>query len=306
MRVTPADERLAKLAGRQYGVFSRAQAFAAGASERLIDRRLADGAWVRVDTAVYALPAYPGTWLRQLKIAELGSHEAAVAARAAAALQDLTGYRAGRPEICVPLTTRSRTRIATVHRYAGARVTTVKGIRCTTIAQTLFDLAALRESPWRMERAMDDAILGGRLEVADLEERLAFYRTARRHGMVLMRALVEERREEGWSPPESELERVASAVLTRAVAAGWVRQYPLPFRGPVGGRVDFALPAARLIVEADGRRWHARVADFDRDRWRDNEATAAGWRVLRFTWVHLTAAPDDVIALVRRTIALAA
>ena len=48
------------------------------------------------------------------------------------------------------------------------------------------------------------------------------------------------------------------------------------------------------------------MTDFDRDRWRDNEAIAAGWRVLRFTWVHLTAAEADVIDVVRRTLARAA
>lgn len=304
MRVTGADLAITVLAARQYGVFSRDQAFAAGASERLIGRRLAEGAWLQFDTSVYGLPGYRGTWLRQLKIAELGTRDAAIAGRAAAALHELTGFRPGRPEIAVPLTVTSRSKFAVVHRYAGARTTTVKGLRVTTIAQTLFDLAA-RVAPWTLERGMDDALLAGRLTVADLEERLDAYRTARRHGLPLLRALVAERREDGWQPPESELEALAARVLAKVVP-GWVRQHPLPFRGPAGGRVDFALPDERLIVEADGRRWHARVADFDRDRWRDNEATAAGWRVLRFTWVHLTTTPDAVTDLVRRTLARAA
>lgn len=300
----PVDAAVAKLAATQYGAFNRDQAYAAGAGERLIDRRLADGAWLRLDHSVYGLPHYPGTWLRQLKVAELSSRDAAVAGRAAAALHDLTGFRPGRPEIVVPLTGRRRSGIAIVHRYAGAATTTVKRIRVTTIAQTLFDLGTMA-TPWALERAMDDAIVGGRLAVDDLDERLAFYRGSRRNGIVLLRALVEERGEEGWAPPESELEAVAAQVLSN-IGGGWVRQHPLPFRAPGAGRVDFALPAERLIVEADGRRWHTRVEDFDRDRWRDNEATAAGWRVLRFTWVHLTVTPDAVVDLVRRTLARAA
>jgi very-short-patch-repair endonuclease len=63
------------------------------------------------------------------------------------------------------------------------------------------------------------------------------------------------------------------------------------------------LPEHRLIVEADGRRWHTRVADFDRDRWRDNEATANGYRTLRFTWVHLHDFADASLDVVCRTIA---
>jgi len=304
VRLTQADQVLAVLAARQHGVFNRDQAFAAGASERLIDRRLAEGVWLRFDTNVYGFPHAAGTWQRQLKIAELGMRDAAIAGRSAAVLHDLTGFRPGRPEIAIPLTTRSRSRVAIVHRYAGATTTTVRGFRVTTIPQTLFDLAA-RVPPWVLERAMDDAIAAGRLALADLEERLAFYRGSRRHGMVLVRALILERREDGWTPPQSELEAVAARVLERA-CSGWVRQFPAPFRAPAGARVDFALPGERLIVEADGRRWHARVADFERDRWRDNEAAAAGWRVLRFTWVHLTATPDAVVDLVRRTLARAA
>jgi len=304
MRLIDADRAVAQLAARQHGAFNRDQAFAAGFSARQIDRRLADDAWLVLDNAVYGLPGYPGTWFRQLKVAELGTRDAAIAGRAAAVLHGLTGFRPGRPEIAVPLTVTTRSKFATIHRYAGAQTTTVKGFRVTTIAQTLFDLSGW-VPPWTLERAMDDALVAGRLTVADLDERLTAYRGARRRGIVLMRAFVTERREEGWQPPQSELEALAVKVLAKA-AGGWVRQHPLPFRGPVGGRVDFALPAARLTVEADGRRWHARVADFDRDRWRDNEATAVGWRVLRFTWVHLTTAPDDVVDVVRRTLALAA
>lgn len=302
MRVTPADAAIVDLAARQHGVFSRDQAFAAGASERLITRRLAAGDWLRLDRGVYGLRGSRGTWLRQLKIAELGTREAAIAGRAGAALQDLTGFRPCRPEIAVPLTVTSRSAVAVVHRYAGAKVETVKGFRCTTVAQTLFDLASTRTPLLVLERAMDDALVGGRLVVPDLEERLAALHGSHRHGLVVMRAFVEERREDAWTPPESELERVAAAVLGR-VTSGWTRQYRAPWAPGGSSRVDFALPRERLIVEADGRRWHARVADFDRDRWRDNEAVAAGWRVLRFTWVHLTAAPDDVVALVRRVIA---
>jgi hypothetical protein len=305
VRLTDVDRRLADVAARQHGVFNRDQAFTAGASDRFIRRRLAEGAWVRLDTCVYGTPHAPGTWLRQLKIAELGAKDAAIAGRAAAALHGLTGFRPSRPEIAVPLTTRSRSTLADVHRYAGARTTTVKGFRVTTIAQTLFDIAARRTDPWRLERAMDDALLAGHLILEELEERLVNYRGAHRHGVALMRVFILERREDGWTPPESELEAKAARVLAKA-CDGWVRQYPLPFRGPIGGRVDFALPSQRLIVEADGRRWHARVADFDRDRWRDNEAVAEGWRVLRLTWAHLEAAEQDVIRLVRRTLARAA
>jgi very-short-patch-repair endonuclease len=45
------------------------------------------------------------------------------------------------------------------------------------------------------------------------------------------------------------------------------------------------------VIEADSRRWHTRKRDFAVDRQRDNDATLAGWRVLRFTWADLTKRP---------------
>jgi very-short-patch-repair endonuclease len=78
----------------------------------------------------------------------------------------------------------------------------------------------------------------------------------------------------------------------------------LTWRDGAAGRVDFVDRRHRLVIELDGRRWHTRVADFERDLWRTNEAVSRGYRVLRFTWVHVTSAPDDVLATIRRTLAL--
>lgn len=44
--------------------------------------------------------------------------------------------------------------------------------------------------------------------------------------------------------------------------------------------VDAYIPRWRLTIEADGRRWHTRKADFERDRRRDNAAAAHGLVVL--------------------------
>lgn len=56
------------------------------------------------------------------------------------------------------------------------------------------------------------------------------------------------------------------------------------------------MAAWRLVVEADGRRWHTRVADFERDRARDVEALRHGHVVARFTWSQLTRRPDECLA----------
>jgi very-short-patch-repair endonuclease len=62
--------------------------------------------------------------------------------------------------------------------------------------------------------------------------------------------------------------------------------------------VDGLVPAWGLILEADGRTWHARVRDFETDRWRDNQAAAHGLRVQRFTYAHLRYRVDEVVAII--------
>jgi very-short-patch-repair endonuclease len=302
MRYTEIDRRIETLAGKQYGAFSRQQAFKLGASERFVQRRLLGKHWLRPVPAVFVLAGSAGTWRRQCKIGELSIEGAALAGFAAAALHELAGFRPGRVELLVPVNSYCTHPFATLHRYAGAELTTVDGIRVTTIAQSLFDVAK-QVSPWRLERAMDDALLDKRISAADLNERLHFYSGSRRPGLPRIRPLVLERLDDGWTPAESELEALLAAVLGRIPGAPRVvRQAAFPWRSATDSRVDFLLPEFRLIIEADGRRWHARYADFDRDRWRDNEAVANGYRVLRFTWVHLNELVDDVLNLILRSI----
>jgi hypothetical protein len=302
MRATEIDERIHALAARQLWLFNRVQACSLGASTRMIARRLEDKAWIRPEPSVYGLAGHPMTWKRALKAAELGTTGSAVGGLAAGALHTLPEFRPGRPELVAPPCTNSRGKLATIHREAGFKSTVVDGITVTTIAQTLFDVAA-RVGLWRLERGMDDPLVSGRLTVAELQERLMFYEGSRRHGLARIRPLILERSCEGWVPPESDLEARLFKVLN---LLSWhedvVRQPAWPWRDNADGRVDAFLPRHRLIVEADGRRWHTRVHDFDRDRWRDNQAVAHGLRVLRFTWIHLTTAQDEVVRLVTQTI----
>jgi len=243
-----------------------------------------------------------GTWRRQCKVAEVSVDGSAIAGRSAAALHELPGFRPGPIELWTPINTACRHAIAIVHRYAGAKLTIVDGIRVTTIPQTLFDTAMVID-PWRLERAMDDAIQSKKTSVHDLDERLTFYAESRRPGLPKIRPLIQKRTEDGWVPAESELEALLFVVLDKLPGRPRVtRQAPLPWRSSRPGRVDALLPEHRLIIEADGRRWHTRVKDFDRDQWRNNEAVAYGYGVLRFTWVHLNDFPSDVLDVISRTI----
>jgi very-short-patch-repair endonuclease len=306
MRYTEIDRRIEALAAKQYSAFSREQAFKAGATDRFVSRRLKERIWLRPEPAVYVLASSAGTWLQRCKIAELSVPGAALAGPAAAAIHGFEGFGQPRPELVVPANANCRSQIAVCHRYSGAKLTTVKGIRATTVAQTVFDLA-MNLPVWVLEPRLDNALVGGKVTVEALDERYRFYAGRGRPGLPVMAALLDERRAEGWTPPATELEGLLHGVLDRLPSSPRiVRQAAVPWWSVQTGRVDVLLPDHRLIIEADGRRWHTRVADFDRDRWRDNQAAANGHRVLRFTWVHLRHFPDDVLALIEQTVRLAA
>jgi very-short-patch-repair endonuclease len=57
------------------------------------------------------------------------------------------------------------------------------------------------------------------------------------------------------------------------------------------------------LTEVDGRRWHTRRSDFERDRERDQRAQMHGFEVTRFSYRQLTHRPDharEVLAAIGR------
>lgn len=52
----------------------------------------------------------------------------------------------------------------------------------------------------------------------------------------------------------------------------------------------------RLVVEVDGFAAHGSRDAFERDRRRDQQLVAAGYRTLRVTWRQLTGEPEAVVA----------
>ncbi|MDP3712267.1 MAG: DUF559 domain-containing protein [Mycobacteriales bacterium] len=98
---------------------------------------------------------------------------------------------------------------------------------------------------------------------------------------------------------ESVLESVLRVRMLDAGLVGFASQSPLRCADGTK-RADFCFAAARLVVEADGARWHP---DGSLDRQRDNQLAAAGWRVLRFTWAEVVHRPATVIALIRAALA---
>ncbi len=83
---------------------------------------------------------------------------------------------------------------------------------------------------------------------------------------------------------ESRLEAALLRLIRESGAPAPTTQHEVVVAGGRRVRFDFAWPRRRLAVEADGRRWHATSADFERDLARHNAVTAAGWRLYRYGW----------------------
>ncbi len=287
-RVRP-DRLVDEYASRQYGAFSLYQARRAGMSDTMIQRRLESGAWLRVVPRVYVLASSPPRWERQIAVALLSRHAAIVSGHTAAVLHGYEGFRPGRPEIMVPEGANVRSPIARVTRsrwFHDIALTRVAGFRVATEAETLLVLSG-RLPVDRLEVLLDDRLTAHAVAVDDFEPIRRRVSGGRVRGSGRLFPLLDERAVDAWEPSGNELERYLDRLTEDPRIPPTSRQHRFRFteREAV---VDRFIPAWRLILEADGRRWHTRRADFERDRARDNAAAAQGLAVLRFTWRMLT------------------
>jgi predicted transcriptional regulator of viral defense system len=201
-------------------------------------------------------------------------------------------------EVSVLVRTRSRRRIDGVHlrvtRWLPADdVVTVDALRVTTVARTLCDLAAAQPLA-RTRHLVEHAITAELTTVMEFQACLSAYCRQGRAGSGLIRR-VDHDLLDSQPVPASALEVRAAALFRRAGLHGWVPQYAPPWYDGVRGVVDLAWPHLQIVVELDGRRWHAITQAHDDDRRRDRSAVAHGWLSLRFGWQEIMHRPAGVI-----------
>jgi len=294
------DRRLDEFAARQYGVFSLKQARGVGMTERMVEGRLGSGAWVRLDSGIYALASSPPRWERQLAAAVLSRPQSIVAGRSAAYLHGFDGFNQGRPVVMVPFDGNGRSPIARIIRsrhFSTIATTRVGAFPVTSPSETIVSLAG-DLGPDHLEQLVDECLAA---KSGDAETLMAtIQRRSGVRGIARLRKITEERLPEAYQPPSSELERLLHRILDGPGIPQATRQFPFP-REVVPGTVDAYIHRWRLIIEADGRRWHTRKADFERDRMRDNLATSHGIAVLRFTYRMLTGVPERCVGMILET-----
>lgn len=296
MTARGVDDRIRRLARCQHGVFTRAQAEDLGATTGVISRRVKNRDWNRLAPSIYALAGTLPSWRQSLKAAELSVDGAAIAGKSAVTLHGLPGFGQGVPEITVASLASARNPLARVHRSDRTVTTTVDRIRVVTAEQAVFDIAG-RVPHQRLEAVLDAGLVGGQIRLDLMRDRFHALRHGGPRGIAAVRALLAERAD-GYAPPESELERALRRALAGVPIPPVAWQVSMPWR-PVGRhRVDGIIEDWRLILETDGRRWHTRLRDFERDLARDQQAVSHGYRVARFSWSHVSTAPAEVAATV--------
>jgi len=299
--VHPVDQAIGELAARQYQLFSRAQVLLRGGTDSLIRRRCQAGWWLKVGPGVYSLPGTRPSYLRSLWRAHLaaGPHST-VSHESAAALEDFTGFPRVPIVLTVPHPLHPRVEGATVHQISDLEprwIWRLGDLPVTVPGRTFVDIAPFC-SKARLGTALDDALTAGRVSQAAVARCLFDVLRPGKLGLEGLIALLEQRGP-GYVPPASELERLLFAALEDAGMDPPQRQFPLPGRGAINGLVDAAYVDEKLILEADGRRWHTRVRDFPRDSLRRNEAARVGWQTLDFLWDELRHDPGGVGDTVR-------
>jgi very-short-patch-repair endonuclease len=300
MTISTVDSRIARLANRQAGTFGRAQALAVGMTDSSIHRRVRSGRWLVLYPGVYVLAGVPPTWHTEIWAALLAAGSMATVTHESSVRLHGSPHVAPHPvTLTVPHGMHPRVSGATVHQIDDLRVsqvTTVDGLPVSRPARAVVEVAATLGRR-RLGRVLDDLVFDRRTTYDDVGGALAEVARPGKPGVVALAGVLDDRSDAGV-PAQSELERALFAALAGGGLPDPQRQRVLPGVGALVGLVDAAYPDCRLILEADGRRWHTRVADLRRDHERDAEAARAGWLTLRFLYEQITRDPDGVCAVV--------
>jgi hypothetical protein len=266
------------VASRQWGNITTRQLRAIGFSSREVWRMVERGLLHRLHRGVYALgaisPAPEAKWAAALLAAGRGSalsHTSAAAFYGQLPVREVI-------EVTAPTHRRGDERLR-VHQRQSIETTWHKGLRITTPAQTLLDLAAIG---WPINR-MAHEMAAASLVSLDALRTFARNRRGEPGATALKKALALPHTRSNW---EREFLR-------------WVKtlhDIPQPiFNDPIGHlTVDVHWPDHDLVIELDtdqthGTAWKKRD-DRQRDEWLERRGLEV-WRVDRATWAPAELAP---------------
>ena len=299
----PLDRAIQALAARQHGVVARRQLAALGVTDTMTKRRVANGRLLRLHRGVYAVGhtqlRREGYWLAAV-LAVPGS---VLSHRDAAGLHGLRP--SNHPGIDVT-GTEARSRLPGIH----VRRTTVldvedivivNAVPVTTVARTLVDLAGIVPKD-HLAKALREADRLQLLDIRAIEQARTRTKGRRGKGDRALREALAELQRHATTLTRSTLEAAYSALVDNA---GLPKPRTNVHIEGMGMEVDAYWPDHWLVVELDGWESHHTRHAFQRDRERDADLTAVGFRVLRFTHRHVVHDADRVTAILRALLASA-
>ncbi len=283
------DEIIDRIAAAQYGVVARQQL----PDPKGVDRRISTGRLVALYRGVYVVRGHDPDWPAPLMAACLASGGVA-SHRAAAQLHGLLDHAC--LEVTVPLAARPSVPGVGVHRSSDLGLADVDRspvLPRTRVGRTVIDLAAVDVD--LASEALDTALARRLLTVDYLRRRLdALGRQGRKGAGDIAQLLAD-----GPARAESTFERRLYRLLGEAGLPLPTPQYEVRLPDGRVVRLDWAWADHFLALEADSFRHHSSRRDWARDRTRNRELTASGWRILPATWEDLAPA-SPLLGQIRR------
>lgn len=294
----PLDQRVARIATSQRGSITNEQLARVGLRRSAIGRRSDNGTLHRVFRGVYLVGHEALAPYARESAALLACGEHAVLSHSSAAF--VWGIVAPPlPDahvhvIVIGRKIRSRPGLI-AHRSNTLQpgdLRRVHGLPVTAPAWTLFDLAASNHPA--LESAFAEAHAKRLVTPNDVIH--AINRAGARPGVRALRALTDDNAS-GFTRSHAERllrKLIRDARIPQPRFNVRFRQYEL----------DACWAEQRLVVEVDGYGFHGHRAQFERDRRKDMELTAAGYRVIRVTWNQLKHEPFAVVAVIVAALSL--
>lgn len=299
------DRAVAAIAARQAGAIARRQVLKAGGDDGYIHRRVRAERWRQWAPGVYLMAGVPPHPDRPVWLSLLAAGPGSVVShQAAARLHRFPGFeRDEGVALIVPHGDHHRIPGTFAHQIDDLEqrdVATIRRLQVTTPARTFVDLA-VAASPERVRHAMEEMIVSDRITTGRVG---AVLRRVARPGKPKLHVIGDILDELGPyrdGVPASALERKLVRAVLDADVGEPILQLPFPGRMPGRCRADVGLPPPMMIIEGDGRQWHARREAMAWDRRRDQVSGREGWHTSRFVWEQLEHEYDDVVDTIRTT-----
>lgn len=281
---TSALRRCLDLASAQRGLVTLDQAVGTGMSPSRVQRLVQAELWTRAHHGLFRIEAYPRSWEQEVMAACMWGGDGTVASHRAAARLLGLGIEWAPVEILRTTRTRAPAPIKAHHTDTLEPVDTsrAQGIPVTSPARTLIDLGAVARRPV-VEGAFEAALRLRLTSVWQLIDRLDVLGKPGRRGTATIRQVLRQR-DPRLAPTASELESLLWQIISASRLPLPERQFHIFDRDGVIGRVDFAYPEHRLVIEAQSVRWHTPQERLLSDMERRTRLMLIGWRVLEVPW----------------------